>query len=360
MPSYFNPSSMFGGLTPNNPLQNGLAGARMAYEQKQADDDIQSRQVDLLSNLNKYYNDVADNPLKDSERATKMSQLGADKELIDSGEYARRKVADTDSVVARTKETQQDTITKENMNKGNWLVELANDLDKNPINGIDDQPRWDAYVKEGDKLGVKLPPVADQRTVQMIKAKSQAFVNSAAQQRSMQAEGAKDAAAMARVQAQNKSQEGIHEGNNRTQVKVAKIQAGSRENVADTNAAAKAQTQVPRSTAQLAAQAKDKAAKGQPVSDIEKQAVADVEWIEAKKGPSGALLTIEALKDPTFEDGWKTKKIQQLFGNSGSTTQTTSSKYTPKQQADLDYFKKKNPTATEQEIIDGLKAQKRW
>lgn len=178
MPSYTNPSSMFGGLTPGNPLQNALVGMRMPYEQAFADQDLRSNDLDFMARLHQYEQSVLDDPMKASERDLKTANNKEDLGLIEDGTYRSRKVADTDQAIATAKKTKEEALSKETENRLNFLNDLSEELKVRPFNPLTDGDRWKSFVADGDKVGVKLPSMPSDQVIQQIHAKSEAATNS--------------------------------------------------------------------------------------------------------------------------------------------------------------------------------------
>lgn len=186
---YMNPATMFGssGLSPDSPLQGALLGMGLPYAQKFADDEIRDSDLKYLENLNKYRNDMADNPVKDADRLTKLRTADEDQRFLASGKYLDEKIGKADQTIANARKTENENeITRKGM-IGNRLDELSQELKDMPLNPANpgDKDRWSFWQGEFQKLGVQMPSWPTDNDIKRIHTQAKAFMNNQELQRKL-------------------------------------------------------------------------------------------------------------------------------------------------------------------------------
>lgn len=123
--------------------------------------------LQMNSETNKYNNEIADNPVKEAERAVKINNANLTNELFKSGdmqEVARAKIREQLDKI--NTDQSSNAIARLN-NQSSFMFNLGKELSEGVISPID-ATAYQARVEEGRKLGINLPPTLNPETMQKI------------------------------------------------------------------------------------------------------------------------------------------------------------------------------------------------
>lgn len=357
MPNYFNPASMLiqGGIDPKSPFAGALAGIQGAYAMKAGDQAQRDSEMEFMANLEKYQQALLDRDALASNREASIAKNKYEAEDYSSGRKLEREAANTDFIRSQTRSQKTSADSKEMENQGNFLVELAQEIQTNDFQPMKDEARWNDYRERGKKLGLTLPAWLEDRDKMFIISKAQSFVKNAAQQRSMlELEG------RGKIESQVKKDQFLFE-----QPYKEKEKQLDRENA---ERIAGMRTDATTEAAKIRAGAGNQRMENlvtEVVSNPEKyanqpaviEAVVDYQWQKALSSDDSMIL--KSMRDPSFETKYKEALRQRLLSRAKAPTSQQApnkpTQYSAQDEQGIQNVMKTNPGATREQVIEALK-----
>jgi hypothetical protein len=367
MPNYFNPASMLtqGGIDPKSPFAGALAGIQGAYAMKAGDQAQRANEMEFMANLEKYQQALLDRDALASNREASIAKNKYEAEDYSSGRKLERESVNTDYIRSQRDLNKTSINSKERENQGNFLVELAQEIQTNDFQPMKDEERWNQYRERGKKLGLNLPTWLEDRDKMFIVNKANAFVNDAATQRhAITNEG--DAQrklqydTLPQLAGQFAGREHLLDKEISANKEIAAMKTSSAEDIAKTRAGAGNQRLENLVTEVM----------NNPQKYVNNPAVIDavVEYQWQKKLASDDFLPLKVRRDPTIEQTYKEGLKKVIFeAAAGKGTSTSAPSPKPTSQSGNSYDAKTRAAIaaqakawgkTEEETITLLKEQK--
>jgi hypothetical protein len=159
MATYSNPGSFMPNVNQMtvNPMQGYYDGVGLSATQQLLDRDYRDSDQDFLSKLNKYKNELADNPVQEAERAGKLADFKTAQDFRNTGLPLEEKVSDAKTKISGNTNKQSADKMQEFQRKGEYINQLSNELKENPYQATKDPYRWKGYQEEAKKHDITLP-----------------------------------------------------------------------------------------------------------------------------------------------------------------------------------------------------------
>lgn len=148
-------------LSPSSPLNGALAGINLGYGIEGANQDLRAGNLQFMANMNKYQNEVADNPVLEAQRAANIGTADQTSAWNAQGGPNATKNATLAGSILDNQGKGLDNSEKTQQLKASVVSEVADQLDAHPPMGKNTVSWWADSKKQLQSVGL---PVTNEET----------------------------------------------------------------------------------------------------------------------------------------------------------------------------------------------------